>query len=164
MWIFTLLGVGFSCVCILLNILELCLRMQLWYLKTVWSFQGLLLSFVRWARAAFTLVLLFSTTEAKSSWVLYLIPCSWWGFSSLTVGTWTLPSSRIFGLLLFGGSFFPVGYFLVLINTHLKTWKETSAHFWSSLLSVQLSSSLYAAVFSLVLCLPILAVLASPNS
>lgn len=150
------------CVCILLNILELCFRMQLRYLKTVWSFQGLLLSFVRWARAAFTLVLLFSTTEAKSSWVLYLITLFMVRFFQFNCRNMNSSQLKNFWPASFWW-FFPCWVF-PCAHQYLKTWKETSAHFWSSLLSVQLCSPLSAAVFSLVLGLPILAVLAAPDS
>ena len=102
--------------------------------------------------SALNRVLLFSTTDAISFWALYMLPSSWWGFLSLTVGTWTIPSSRIFGVILFGGP----SLLSISLCWCLLTWRlELSAHFF------ELSS---AAVFSLVLCLLFLAVLASPNS
>lgn len=61
----------------LLNIVETLFWNTVKLLEIVWLFQGLLLSFVRWARAAFS----FSPfTEAISFWVLYLMLCSLWGF------------------------------------------------------------------------------------
>ena len=66
------------------------------------------------------------------------------GFSLFdwTIWTWTIPSSRIFGLILFGG---PSLLSMSLMHTHLKTWTR-STFFWalSSLCSFLLSGTLLA--------------------